>query len=147
MRRIASHNDLPEGLREIATLDRKACVDCWTAAFDTPPPKYLSISFMQRVLAREMQIKALGGYPAQVRRALKAMTGGADRDGQAARAAPPGSFLMREWNGRTYRVEVTASGYVFDGQTYASLSTVAKRITGAHWSGPRFFGLTRKRAA
>lgn len=147
MRRIASHNDLPEGLLEIATLDRNACVERWILTFDATPPKYLSISFMQRVLSRELQIKALGGYSVHVRRALKAAIGGAASDAPPQRAAPPGSYLMREWNGRTYRVEVTASGYVFDGQTYASLSTVAKRITGAHWSGPRFFGLTRKRAA
>jgi hypothetical protein len=48
---------------------------------------------------------------------------------------------MREWNGRTYQVEATKEGYVLDGTTYRSLSAIAKKITGAHWSGPRFFGL------
>ncbi|WP_245814005.1 DUF2924 domain-containing protein [Boseongicola aestuarii] len=33
-----------------------------------------------------------------------------------------------------------------DGQTFSSLSAVAKRITGAEWSGPRFFGLNRRAA-
>lgn len=57
--------------------------------------------------------------------------------------APPrlGSRLMREWNGRMHVVDVVADGYRLDGKTYRSLSAVAKRITGAHWSGPRFFGL------
>jgi hypothetical protein len=50
---------------------------------------------------------------------------------------------MREWNGRTYQVEVIRDGFVMDGRTYKSLSAIAKRITGAHWSGPRFFGLTQ----
>lgn len=53
----------------------------------------------------------------------------------------PGSRLMREWNGRMHVVDVVADGYVLDGKTYRSLSAVAKRITGTHWSGPRFFGL------
>ena len=52
-----------------------------------------------------------------------------------------GTRLMREWNGRMHVVDVTDQGILFDGKVYGSLSAVAKRITGAHWSGPRFFGL------
>jgi len=52
-----------------------------------------------------------------------------------------GTRLVREWNGRTHVVDVGEDGFVFDGKTYRSLSAIAKRITGAHWSGPRFFGL------
>jgi len=48
---------------------------------------------------------------------------------------------MREWNGQMHIVEVVDDGFVLDGKTYGSLSAVARRITGAHWSGPRFFGL------
>jgi hypothetical protein len=53
----------------------------------------------------------------------------------------PGTRLMREWNGRSHVIDVTADGFVFDGKTYRSLTAVAKRITGVQWSGPRFFGL------
>lgn len=53
----------------------------------------------------------------------------------------PGTRLVREWNGRTHVVDVGEKGFVFDGKTYRSLSAIAKRITSAHWSGPRFFGL------
>jgi hypothetical protein len=56
-------------------------------------------------------------------------------------ALRPGTRLVREWNGRTHVVDVSEDGFVFDGKTYRSLSAIAKRITGAHWSGPRFFGL------
>ena len=48
---------------------------------------------------------------------------------------------MREWNGRMHVVDVTDDGFLFDGKPYRSLSAIARRITGAHWSGPRFFGL------
>ncbi len=61
--------------------------------------------------------------------------------------ASAGTHLVREWNGRTYQVEVLDNGYRFDGKTYPSLTATTKRITGTHWSGPRFFGLTPKRKA
>jgi hypothetical protein len=63
-------------------------------------------------------------------------------DRKARGPAPAvGTRLMREWNGRMHVVDVTDQGILFDGRIYGSLSAVAKRITGAHWSGPRFFGL------
>ena len=48
---------------------------------------------------------------------------------------------MRDWNGRTNVVDVVEDGFIFGGETYRSLSAIARKITGAHWSGPRFFGL------
>lgn len=59
----------------------------------------------------------------------------------ARRKLVPGARLLRDWNGKTHAVDVTDSGYVYDGTSYRSLSAIARRITGAHWSGPRFFGL------
>ena len=38
------------------------------------------------------------------------------------------------------------AGCGYDGETFRSLSEVARRITGTQWSGPRFFGLTGGRA-
>lgn len=52
-----------------------------------------------------------------------------------------GMRLVRDWNGRRYCVDVGDKGFIFDGKTYRSLSAIASKITGAHWSGPRFFGL------
>ena len=59
----------------------------------------------------------------------------------ASASLKPGTRLVREWNGRTHVVDVSEDGFIFDSKTYGSLSAIAKRITGAHWSGPRFFGL------
>ena len=53
----------------------------------------------------------------------------------------PGARLVREWHGRTHTVTVTEDGFEYAGSSYASLTKIAKKITGAHWSGPRFFGL------
>lgn len=55
-----------------------------------------------------------------------------------------GTRLVREWNGRMHSVLVSEDGFELDGKLYPTLSAVARRITGAHWSGPRFFGLKRR---
>jgi hypothetical protein len=52
-----------------------------------------------------------------------------------------GLDAFREWHGRTHTVTVTEDGFEYAGSSYASLTKIAKKITGAHWSGPRFFGL------
>ncbi|MEW9921821.1 DUF2924 domain-containing protein [Marimonas sp. MJW-29] len=124
-------------IAKIEASDREACLDRWRAAFGRPPPKHLSLPFLKRVLIWEAQNKALGGVSAKTMRRLKQIAAGK----AAPAAAKPGSFLVREWNGRTYQVEVTDGGYVMDGKTWRSLSAIARHITGAHWSGPRFFGV------
>jgi hypothetical protein len=53
----------------------------------------------------------------------------------------PGARLVREWHGRTHSVTVTEDGFDYAGSSYPSLTKIAKKITGAHWSGPRFLGL------
>ena len=60
--------------------------------------------------------------------------------------AQPGARLVREWGGRTYTVTVTGDGLEYAGENYPSLTKIAQKITGAHWSGPRFFGLPAARA-
>lgn len=52
-----------------------------------------------------------------------------------------GTVLIREWNEQKHRVTVLEAGFVFNGMTYASLSTIAFQITGTKWNGLRFFGL------
>ena len=54
-----------------------------------------------------------------------------------------GTRYLREWNGVTHVVEKLANGYLWDGRIHTSLSAIAGAITGAHWSGPRFFGVKR----
>jgi hypothetical protein len=56
----------------------------------------------------------------------------------------PGAKLMREWHGRTHVVIVTDTGFDYAGCSYKSLTQIATLITGVHWSGPRFFGLTTR---
>ena len=121
----------------------------WEQTFGAAPPSSLSRVFLRRVLLHERQCRTHGGLSATTRRSLAAMVNGTPGNGAAAPAGSvsAGTHLVREWNGRTYQVEVLDNGYRFDGKTYPSLTAITKRITGTHWSGPRFFGLTPKRKA
>jgi hypothetical protein len=58
-----------------------------------------------------------------------------------------GATLVREWRGHTHTVFVGEDGFEYDGRRYRSLTVIAERITGTHWSGPRFFGLIKRARA
>jgi hypothetical protein len=55
--------------------------------------------------------------------------------------------LVRQWRGRAHTVLVREDGFEYEGQRYRSLTVIAERITGAHWSGPRFFGVSKRARA
>jgi hypothetical protein len=128
-------------------LDRVALVNQWEAAVGLPPPPYLSLGFMAKALAYQAQCKRAGGLPAPTRRALEQIAAGRAAKDVAVNPAKSGTHYVREWNGRTYLVEVSNDGFEMDGRTWPSLSAIATHITGTAWSGPRFFGLTRCRSA
>lgn len=128
---------LKQVILEIEGLNRPECLDRWRSVFGRPPPKYLSPQFMKRVLIWDLQNRRLGSVSAKTTRRLRQIASGK----AVSPNAKPGSHLVREWNGRTYQVEVVDGGYVMDGETWRSLSAIARHITGAHWSGPRFFGV------
>lgn len=120
----------------------------WEAAFGAPPPPFVSLRLMRKALTYEDQCRDYGGLPAELRRRLRAIaTGHGTPSDTPARALSVGAQLVREWNGRTYRIEVAEDGFRMDGKLYSSLSAVARRITGASWSGPRFFGLVQRKAS
>ncbi|MCL6286138.1 DUF2924 domain-containing protein [Ruegeria sp. 2012CJ41-6] len=129
--------DLAKVFNGIEHLDRLGCLERWREVFGRPPPKYLSPQFMKRVLIWELQNRELGGLSVKAERRLRQIALGKTPPA----ALKPGSHLVREWNGRTYQVEVADCGFIMNGKTWRSLSAIAKHITGAHWSGPRFFGV------
>ncbi|MCZ4271304.1 DUF2924 domain-containing protein [Maritalea porphyrae] len=139
---------------DFCKLDLAACRKLWRKSFRHTPHKDLSVSFMRRVLSYEAQRKAFGGLPTDVKRAFKRLSKRVHSDTRGtvslslapklASSLSPGTQLVREWNGRTYQVEVAEDGFVLDGRTYKSLSAIAKKITGTQWSGPRFFGLQKR---
>jgi hypothetical protein len=126
---------------EIETMDRAALIAAWDAVFGTPVPKRLSSPFLRRFLAFELQAKAHRGLPKGfIGKLQKAARGD---QGTKSPTLKPGGRLIREWNGVTNVVDVVDGGFLWKGQRHASLSPIARAITGARWSGPRFFGLTK----
>lgn len=141
------------------SMERESCIRLWTGRLGFEPPKYTSVPFMRQALAHEAQLDAFGGHSSAVKRALKeawrayeaAANIGNSTDKRSSRRAvvsatvgsklKPGTHLVREWNGKAYQVEVTEAGFRLDGKDYRSLSSIARKITGTPWSGPRFFGL------
>jgi hypothetical protein len=118
----------------------------WRRLFRVDPPR-LSRDIMMRAIAYRLQEIALGGPSKATQRRLTTLTAEFETGGRIAPLAgpriKPGSRLVREWHGRTHTVCATDDGFAFQGKTYRSLSKIARDITGAHWSGPRFFGLTK----
>lgn len=102
-------------------------------------------ALLRRLLAQRLQERHHGALPVMVARELERMAEGPSSPAPALQrpALTRGTRLIREWNGRTIAVEVVEEGFAWDGRTWRSLSEIAKAVTGAHWSGPRFFGLQR----
>jgi hypothetical protein len=124
---------------EIEAMDRAALLAAWSSLFGAPAPKSLSQVFLRRFLAFEVQARRYGGLPKGFAAEIAA-SARKTRSGMVA-APLPGGRLLREWNGTTHVVEIIDGGYLFNGARYRSLSAIARAITGARWSGPRFFGL------
>jgi hypothetical protein len=132
-------------LAALATMSPAQLRDEWVATFTEQAPD-LPVSMLRRVLAYKLQETILGGLPAHAQRMLDMIAA----DGTDLPDPPiqlkPGSRLLREWNGKLHTVMVEEDGFRFGGRRFASLSHVAREITGAHWSGPRFFGLKQRPA-
>ena len=119
----------------------------WRQLYCTGPPLGLSRDLLIRALANQLQERTHGGASRALRRRLQTLTGEFERgSGSFDPGLLPktGTTLVRQWRGRTHKVLVGEDGFEYEGQRYRSLSVIAERITGAHWSGPRFFGLTKR---
>jgi Protein of unknown function (DUF2924) len=121
------------GLDELRTL--------WRATLRSSLPPALSKGLVARFLCWRIQEQALGGLDADIAKLLDNLARGNKRGADGSRRLKPGTVLVREYQGERHTVTVVPGGYVWREATYASLSTVARAITGTPWSGPRFFGL------
>lgn len=101
-----------------------------------PAPR-ISAELLRMGVAYRLQEKVHGGLSRSSTTALKTSLG-------RGPTIKPGTRLVWSWSGRTVTVEVVENGFVFEDQQYASLSAIAREVTGTNWSGPRFFGLDVK---
>ena len=110
----------------------------WQERLGLDPPPALTKDLLARALSHRLQEKVLGGISPRQRRALDALAKGDQAPQQRIKV---GSVLVREHEGKLHEVSVVPEGFSWQGKIYASLSTIARMITGTKWNGPRFFGL------
>ena len=146
-------SDIIEVERQIAELVDRPTQDlrvAWRELHRTGPPQGLSRDLLIRALAHRLQEQTHGGTSRAQRRRLQTLArefekgSGSSDPGIMLRT---GTTLVRQWRGHTHTVLVREDGFEYEGQHYRSLTVIAERITGAHWSGPRFFGLIKRASA
>ena len=134
---------LDNELAKLVDLSPAQLRERWHSVRGTAPPS-VPPALLRRLIAQHLQERRHGGLPALVARELgRAGTKGPVSEPTRQRIElTPGTRLVREWNGQTILVEVREDGFTYADRTWGSLSEIARHVTGAHWSGPRFFGLT-----
>lgn len=156
-------------LGRLGTLERKGLIEEWESAFGSAPPPNISQDMMHLSLSWELQAKSsrsqVRALKTTVKKLLKTSAKVTDNLGPSTSSSLPqstpqsmtlplraplikpslcaGTRLSRDWQGRTYIVDVLDKGFAYDGKLYASLSPIAKTITGSHRSGPHFFGTSK----
>ena len=145
--------DIAEVDGEIAELVERSTQElrlAWRQSHRTRPPQGLSRDLLIRALANQLQEQSHGGASPALQRRLQTLAGEFEKGGASfdpGIVLKTGARLVRQWRGHTHTVLVREDGFEYDGQHYRSLTVIAERITGAHWSGPRFFGLTKQARA
>lgn len=140
-------SELDAQIRELATMPPAQLRSKWRDIFRQTVPE-IPPDLLRRSIAWRIQERQHGGLTPSVRKKIVQLqkrlekSGGADLTNDIA--LKPGTRLVREWNGKSYHVLVCDEGFEFDNRHYRSLSHIAEEITGAHWSGPRFFGLKKR---
>jgi len=118
----------------------------WRRLHGKPAPPAFGGGLLTRAIAHTMQEHAAGGHGKALLRRIAELTA---KDGKAGRKSRkvtrPGTWLSRTWHGEVHQVIVLDGAFEYRGKRYASLSAIARQITGAGWSGPRFFGLNSSR--
>jgi hypothetical protein len=149
---MATRNESPRfldsKLQALDALSRAQLQQRWQEVFAAPCPPRMSRSFLLRAVAYRVQEQALGGLDRATRRRLERAAVDLAAGRPVAPPTPkikPGTRLLREWQSVTHEVTVLEKGVQYRDQTWPSLSAVVREITGARWSGPRFFGLKETR--
>lgn len=124
-------------LEALQAADREALVSRWQSAFKSEPPSRTNTGLLRRVLAWHAQCESSGIKPSL------SLPVPAAAPSSSSLHLRPGTRLLREWRGATHEVLVVGQGFEYAGQSFKSLSAIARAITGTPWSGPAFFGIKR----
>jgi hypothetical protein len=143
-------SEIESEMRQIAAMSRDELVSQWPTYFKVPPPHKASIEFLRMAIAWHRQARECPETIARLQRRLGRIAaalaaGKRPREVGTRLHVRSGATLVRNWRGRDYAVTVVDREFVFEGTTYASLSEIARKITGTRWNGPSFFGLRQQK--
>jgi hypothetical protein len=141
-RREAPDRNLAQDLVTLGSADVGGLKAQFRRLYRRPAPESLSRDLLARLVAHRLQERRLGGIDRELALKLNRLAQGLP----SRRRLKAGTVLVREHEGKMYEVVIVPGGYLWNGQTFKSLSTIAKRITGTSWNGPRFFGLRSNRS-
>ena len=116
-------------IESVRDLHRSKLVERHKELFSDPPPRGISQPLLARIVAYQTQATIHSGLPLRTRKCLQSIVQDQALPKSATRLKKD-ARLVRDWNGVSH--------------VYRSLSAIAREITGARWSGPRFFGLQDK---
>ena len=142
-----AHYD-PEIIGELPSYPKPKLHRIWIDLCGRPAPSKLRKELMIRILAYRIQEKAYGRLSSATQKRLRVLARLFGKDPKATLPDvplfKPGTRLIRNWNGEVHEATILEKGYDYRGKRYASLSKIARAITGTQWSGPLFFGLKSK---
>lgn len=135
-------------IRQLAEADAATLRQIWQETRGAAPPKTFTARLMRLALAWEVQAALEGGDSARYRKAWRRIM--RTRLGPASHAGGPGissaavcdgTRILKDWGGTTHEVLITGDGgAIWNGNSYSSLSAVARAMTGTNRNGPKFFG-------
>lgn len=145
MERTKPEPDFEAELNDLRNTPIVALRQRYRALFASDPPAPFGPDLLRRSIAQKLQQDAHGGLSPAARKLLNQLVKAAATNPtgriELPRRIMPGAVLVRDWKGKSHRVTVRDQGFSYDGADYASLSEIARLITGTRWNGPRFFGL------
>lgn len=132
-------------LGRLAELRPEELREEWARRFGAPAPS-LSPELLRLGIGFKLQEQRLGGLSRGTRSLLRQVRAWAGEGSTKplSRMLTPGTRLVRDWHGVGHTVIVLDDGFEYDGKHWGSLTAIAKAITGNHWNGPLFFGLTKR---
>jgi hypothetical protein len=146
---VSAQNDIEIEITHLRDLDLSGLRARWHSVFRRKAPDHLSKHLLYRIIAYRLQADRFGDLDRDTQRFLDQVAAGTRNANEIPTASnhavrhglQAGTVLVREWEGKPQRVTVLEEGFAWNGATYRSLTQVAFAMTGARWSGPRFFGI------
>ena len=136
---------IEDQIAELPKLTKAELTGLWQRCFGRAAPQRLRRQVMIPILAYRIQEQAYGGLKLSTAKRLRAIAEGLEKNPSASFAyvprIRPGTRLLREWHGKMHTITAADNGFEYRGKRFASLSQIARVITGTRWSGPLFFGL------